>query len=187
VNNIIPFGAVKPHARPAARQAQPQAFVVFTSVDATLDAVRAAHDLARPMGFGVTVVHFRPVSYAVALESPIGTSPAESGEFAERMQSEGVPAEIRVCLCRSEREAAATVIPPQSLVVVGGRRAWWPTPASRWQRMLESLGHRVVLVDGTRDRRDRPNHQIGQSRNHQINHQITKSPDHQMSGERARA
>ena len=184
MNNVIPFDAAKPHTRPAARQAQPQAFVVFTSVDATLDAVRTAYDLARPMGLGVTVVHFRPVSYAAGLDSPIGTSPAETAEFSDRLRVEGVPAKICVCMCRSERDAAAALIPPQSLVVVGGRRAWWPTAASRWQRTLESLGHRVLLVGGTRDRR---NHQIGQSPNHQINHQITKSPDHQMSGEQARA
>ncbi|HEX4347907.1 MAG TPA: hypothetical protein VHZ73_10060 [Vicinamibacterales bacterium] len=145
-------------------------FVIFTTLDATLRAARAAAELADSMGHDVTVVHFRPVSYAVPLESPIASSPAESHAFTTRLQWERLAATVRVCVCRSERDAAAAIIPPHSLVVVGGRRAWWPTHASRWQRTLEQLGHRVVLV----------NHPIPKSINHQTSHQTTKPPNHHI-------
>jgi len=32
-------------------------------------------------------------------------------------------------------------------VVVGGRRRWWPTTASRLCRLLEARGHYVLFVD----------------------------------------
>jgi hypothetical protein len=38
---------------------------------------------------------------------------------------------------------------PHSLIVIAGRRSWWPTRTERWRRSLEAAGHFVVFVDTT--------------------------------------
>ena len=39
------------------------------------------------------------------------------------------------------------VFKPNSLVVVAGRRGWWPTQSNRWRRALEDEGHFVAFID----------------------------------------
>jgi hypothetical protein len=121
-------------------------YVLFTSIDETLHAVRVARRLARATRGGVTVVHFRPVGFAAPLEEPAGLSPLETDAFKARLEAEDGDLRIRVCLCRDARQAIQSLIPAQSLVVIGGRRRWWSTPSERWRRTLEARGHAVVFV-----------------------------------------
>ena len=74
-------------------------------------------------------------------------SPIETDWFLHRMQTEAIDARVCVYLCRTEASAIPSAIPGRSLVVMGDRRNWWPTAASRLRRRLEAAGHFVVLVD----------------------------------------
>jgi hypothetical protein len=38
------------------------------------------------------------------------------------------------------------MLPRRSLVVIGGRPRWWPTPVSRLRRLLEAQGHSVLFI-----------------------------------------
>ena len=123
-------------------------YVIYTSLEATLAATRAAHDLATAMNVPLTVVPFRPVPYALPLTERTRIPSTETDALADRLRKEGIEAEVRVYLCRSERNAMAMTFAPHSLVVVGGRHAWWPlTRAAGWRRALEAEGHAVVSVD----------------------------------------
>jgi hypothetical protein len=126
-----------------------EVFVIFTSTDDTLRAVRVASRLAREMRSGVTIVHFRPIGFGAPLEEPPGLSPVETDAFKARLEAEACDARIRVCVCREARQAIPSVIEEHSLIVIGGRRRWWPTPSDRWRRTLEGQGYLVVLVDET--------------------------------------
>lgn len=157
-------------------------YVIFTSPEATLAAARAADDLAAAMNAPLTVVHFRPVPYALPLTERTRIPNMETEALASQLRKEGITADVCVYLCRSEHDAAVLTLRPHSLVFVGGRHAWWPlTRAARWRRALEAAGHVVVAVDASHYRAH--GHQISPV-NHQItqspNHQITKSPDHQI-------
>ena len=122
-------------------------YVVHTSIDDTLAAVRVASDFAKPLGAPVTLIYFRTVPYVVPLDAPSGKSPVETDAFIARLGAEDLDIRVRVCLCRDERQAIPLAFTPHSLIVVAGRRSWWPTESERWRRTLEAAGHFVVFVD----------------------------------------
>ncbi len=124
-------------------------YVVFTSIDDTIAAVRVAGDLAKSLDVPVTLVHFRTVRYALPVDEPGGMSPVETDAFIERLQAEGIDIRVRVYLCRDRRPAIPLAFKSHSLIVVAGRRGWWPTESERWRRMLEAAGHFVVFIDAT--------------------------------------
>jgi hypothetical protein len=124
-----------------------QVYVVFTSVEETLRAVRVAARFARALHAAITIVHFRPVPFGAPLEAPSGLSPAEADEFTSRLETEECQAAVRVCVCRDARPAIRSVLEGAALVVIGRRRHWWPTAADRWRRTLEAAGFIVVVVD----------------------------------------
>jgi hypothetical protein len=139
--------------RDPATWAPQQVYVLFTSPEETLVAVRVAKRLANAIGGGVTVVHFRSIGFGAPLEHPAGLSPVETDAFKARLAAEDGGALVRVYLCRDARQAVRSVIDGRSLVVIGGRRGWWPTPSKRWRRTLEEYGYPVVFVNGATDER----------------------------------
>jgi hypothetical protein len=122
-------------------------YVVHTSVADTLVAIRVANDFGAALGVPVTVVHFRTVPYAAPVDEPDGVSPIETAEFAGRLRDEEMNVRLRVYLCRDERRAVTFAFQPHSLIVMAGRRSWWPTVSERRRRLLEAAGHFVLFVD----------------------------------------
>ena len=122
-------------------------YVVFTTVEETLAAVRVADEFARALHVPLTVVHFRTVPYPLTQERPTGVSPVEAEEFVGHIRLNGFNLRSRVFLCRDERQALPTAFKAHSLVVIGGRHHWWPTAAERMRKTLEEAGHYVVFVD----------------------------------------
>jgi len=121
--------------------------VLFTTEEETLAAVRVASVLARAMAVPLTVVHCRAVPYPLSVDSPAGVSPVESDAFSRLLQSEGIEARIRVFLCRNRGKVVPNAFRGHSLIVLGGRRRWWPTASERWRRRLEAAGHFVLFAD----------------------------------------
>jgi len=121
-------------------------YVLFTSIESTLEAARIGHDFATAMSVPLTLVHVRPVPYPLAVDAPTGVSPLETQTFRDRLEAAGVKARIRIVLCRDERRALATAVPAHSLVVLGGRKRLWPTRTERFRRVLDAAGHYVVFV-----------------------------------------
>jgi len=87
------------------------------------------------------------VPFQLPVDAPDGISPVETDAFVARLQAEGFDVRVRVYLCREERRTISLAFRRHSLVVLAGRRRWWPTLAERWRRWLESAGHFVVFVD----------------------------------------
>jgi hypothetical protein len=122
-------------------------YVLYTSIDETFAALRIAGAFAAALSVPLLLVHYRAVPYPLSVDTPAGISPIQSEEFLERLCADRLDVQRRVYLCRDDRRAIGLVFSQPSLVVVGGRRRWWPTRAEGWRRALEAAGHYVVFVE----------------------------------------
>jgi hypothetical protein len=125
-------------------------YLLYTGIEATLKAARAAAPFAEALGVPLTVVHFRTVPYQLPIDSPAGISPIETASFFRRLRKEGIDARIQVYLCRDDQRTMPRALRTHSLVVLGGRSSWWPSRVERSRRLLEATGHFVIFIDTTR-------------------------------------
>jgi hypothetical protein len=121
-------------------------YVLFTTIEETLAAVRVASVFAKTLEVPLTVLHFRTVSYALAVDTPAGISPVETVEFTDRLRQEDLDARVHVYLCRDALAAVPFALSSPSLVVIGGRHRWWGSRSDRWRLALEARGHLVVFA-----------------------------------------
>jgi hypothetical protein len=121
--------------------------VVFTSVDATLAALKEAADLANSLGGRITLIVPQVVPYPLPL-----TSPPVLVDFNERRlrvlagQSR-VETRVSIYLCRDALPTLLSVLKPHSLIVVGSRKRWWPTAEKRLAAKLRRAGHEVMVTE----------------------------------------
>ena len=123
--------------------------VIHTDPHGTAAALKFATCIANNLGARIRV---RAV-VAVPLQLPMDQS-LISIQFMERLLCDlarrfGSNADektVQVHLCRDKFEALLRILRPHSLVVVAGRKRWWPTPASRLVHALRANGHDVVFV-----------------------------------------
>jgi hypothetical protein len=123
--------------------------VVFTNAERTRAALAAALNLSHHLNAFVEVVVMRVVPYPLPLDQP----PVPQ-EFTKKhvMEQTGIAEEkTAICIydCRDAEEALLQVLQPNSVVIIGSRKAWWPTREDRLARKLRQAGHDVVLT-GTR-------------------------------------
>jgi hypothetical protein len=124
--------------------------VVFTDEGATAAALKSAESLANGLGACIRLRAAIVVPFRLSLDQP-----PVSVRFMEQLlcklvdQREGKGPELSVHLyvCRDQIETMLLVLRPNSLVVIGDRKRWWPTAMSRIAGILRAEGHRVVVVD----------------------------------------
>ena len=124
-----------------------QVIVVFTSVDATIAALRRAGSLPGCLTTFITLVVAQEVPYPLPLNSPPVL--LEFNERRFRTIAGASPAEttVQLYLCRDRWEALKAVLKVRSLIVVGGRRSWLPTAEKRLVRKLRRAGHDVIFME----------------------------------------
>src|SRR5579872_6705693 len=118
---------------------------LFTSIESTLSALRKARALASRLGVCITLIVPQVAPYPLPLNSP--PVPRHFTERHFRVLADQCPVEttVRIYLCRDRMKTLLKVLKPHSLVVVGGRRRWWPTAENRMASQLRRSGHEVVL------------------------------------------
>lgn len=121
--------------------------VVFTSVDATLGALKEAGNLASNLGGRITLIVPQVVPYPL----PLGSPPVfpDLKERRLRVIANNCRVEVRVFiyLCRDPWETLRSVLKPNSLAVVGCRKRWWPAAEKRLAAKLRRSGHQVVVTE----------------------------------------
>jgi len=136
-------------ARPFADEADSKlnVSVVFTTVDATLGALKEAGSLASSLGGCITLIVPQIVPYPLPLSTP--PMLVDFNERRLRVIASDCRVETRVCiyLCRDPIETLRSVLKPHSLVVVGSRKRWWPTAEKRLAAKLRSAGHEVIITE----------------------------------------
>lgn len=121
--------------------------VVFTSVDATLEALRRAGDLASRLSGHITLLVPQVVPFPLPLTSPPVLIDWNERRFGVIASKSTIETKVMLYLCRDRVETLLKVLTPGSLVVVGGRRRWWPTAEKQLARKLRRAGHEVIFAE----------------------------------------
>jgi len=121
--------------------------VVFTSVNATLAALKAAGALANHLAAHITLVVLQIVPYPLPLKTPPVLIEFNERRFRIIASESPVETTVRIYLCRDPLETLPAVLQPHSVVVLGGRRRWWPTAEQRLARKLQRVGHKVIFTE----------------------------------------
>jgi hypothetical protein len=122
--------------------------VVFTSVPATLAALRHAAILARNLTGRITLLVPQVVPYPRPLSSPPVLIDWNERRFRAIASASPAGTAVRVYLCRDRDETLLKVLEPRSVVVIGAKRRRWPfSQERRLARTLRRAGHDAVLIE----------------------------------------
>jgi hypothetical protein len=124
-----------------------EVFVIFTDLPGTLAAIQRAEGLAEQLGAHLRLVMPYEVSYMLPLTKPPVPVEFLEGQMRDLAARTGMEVEAQVCLCRDKKSALGNLLPPNSLIVVGGRKRWWPTAAQMLARSMQRDGHQVIFAD----------------------------------------
>ena len=120
--------------------------VIFTTDAGTLAALKQAAELSRGLCFHVRIVVPKVVPYPLPLDHPPTQPIFGISDFRAMADRNGFEARMEIHLCRDRWDAVAEALSPQSLVVIGGRKAWWPTREKSLARTLRKAGHHVLFI-----------------------------------------
>jgi|SRR5579863_4289596 len=121
--------------------------VVFTSVGATLAALKEAGDLAASLGGRITLIVPQIVPYPLPLSTPPLLIDFNERRLRVIASNCRVETRVSIYLCRDPLETLQAVLKPHSLVIVGSRKSWWPTAEKRLARKLRSFGRQVLVTE----------------------------------------
>ncbi len=120
--------------------------VLYTAVRPTLAALRQAASLARDLGATIRILQVRVVPYPLSLECP----PTDPEVLARNIRTlaEGQPIRTRIEICygRDPLDSLLFSLQPNSLVLIGLKRTWWPCRERRWAKQLTRHGHHVIFA-----------------------------------------
>ena len=121
--------------------------VVFTSSEPTIAALKQAGTLATRLNARISLVVPQIVPYPLPLSSPPVLLDFSERHFRAIAHESPVETTVRLYLCRDRLETLLAKLEPKSLVVVGGRKRWWPTHEKRLAKKLRRAGHEVVFTE----------------------------------------
>ena len=145
----LPGNAVTRNTSPRFASGPLELNVIFTDPQGTAAALNFAQSFARELGGCVRL----RAAIAVPHQLPLDQPPVSIAFLQENLRNlasqvaDGFEPTVHLYLCRDRAPAVLQVLRPDSLVVLGGRRRWWPTDESRLARALRARGHRVIFVD----------------------------------------
>jgi len=121
--------------------------VVFTTVEATLAALRKAGALATRLHARIVLLVPQIVPYPLPLTSPPILLDFNERRFRLIAEESAIATTVRIYLCRDRRDMLEKALPAHSVVVLAGAKRWWPTAESRLARALRHAGHEVVFEE----------------------------------------
>ena len=121
--------------------------VVFTSATPTVAALKKAGALVDKLSARISMVVPQIVPFPLPLQSPPVLLDFSERRFREVALESPVETTVQIYLCRDRLETLKSVLAPHSLVVIGGRKRWWPTQEKRLARQLRRAGHEVIFTE----------------------------------------
>lgn len=146
----LPVKAVTPTANPELLSCPLEVNVIFTDVQATAAALKFAQSFARELGARISLLAAIAVPFRLPLEQPsisVAFLQDVMRKLVAHLKKETFDPALHLYLCRDRIWAFSQALKPNSLVVLGGRKRWWPTAEKRMARALQAHGYRVVFVD----------------------------------------
>jgi hypothetical protein len=120
--------------------------VVFTTVRATLAALKEAGNLAHQLQARIRIIAPQVVPYALPIEHPPVDPLFKIRKVRTLCCTDKVGIRIEVRLCRDAQKCVQEALGPESVVLIGGRKRLWPTRAGRLAQNLCRAGHHVIFV-----------------------------------------
>jgi hypothetical protein len=121
--------------------------VFFTNLPQTLAALAVVSRLGLSLEVRPSVLIFYPLPMTLPLENRF----VPAGFFEERISAlvreSTVSFSARCCICRDPGESLRRLLRPHSLVLIAGRKRWWPTREERLAGRLTKDGHHVLFVN----------------------------------------
>lgn len=122
-------------------------FVIYTTVRETEAALQAADRLAHQLGAQLRLVMPYEVSFQLPLDRPPVSLPFLECQLAEIGALAETEVDAKVCLCREKKNALLQLLPPNSLVVVGDKKRWWPSAQQSLWSALQKKGHQLIYAE----------------------------------------
>ncbi len=127
--------------------------MIFTTEQRTLAALEKASALSRDLKASVRLVVAHVVPYAYSIENPpvdLAFIKKRAVDLVLQAKPKAMPGDLPVMidiyLCRQKSQTLLTVLKPNSLVVLGDKKRWWPAGESRIAAALRKNGHHVVCA-----------------------------------------
>lgn len=127
--------------------------VLFTTVPETLNALQQAAELAFDLEARIRILILQVVPYPLPIDQPPVHPDFRLRQFRTLWKEKRIHTRVDIWLCRDARQCLQNALAPNSLVVIGKRRAWWPfTRARRLERDLYKAGHQVICAGSSQIR-----------------------------------
>ena len=124
--------------------------VIFTDLQSTAAALNFAQFFALELGARISL----RAAVAVPFQLPLDRPPVSVAflqdvmrKLVSQLKRETFDPTLHLYLCRDRVWGLSQVLKPNSLVVIAGRKRWWPTAETRMADALRAKGHQVVFVD----------------------------------------
>jgi hypothetical protein len=121
--------------------------VIYTTDAGTRGALAEAWALAQGLSAHVRLIFTYAVPYTLPLTAPAVSLPFLQAKLASLANGFSGEACVNIYLCREPLPVLEDVLPPSSLVVLGGRKRWWRTKEQQLEKKLQKLGHRVIFAE----------------------------------------
>jgi hypothetical protein len=118
--------------------------VLHTNAGATSKAIQTAAQLTKGLAADIRLLVLQVVPYPLPLETPDVPLEFTRQRFLEMASHANVEVRVDIRVGRDRHVLLESALNPASVVLIGGKRGWWPTPESRVTRLLKRLGCQVV-------------------------------------------
>jgi hypothetical protein len=137
--------ASAPVSTPEVQNPEVEVNVVYTHIPKAARSLDVASGLARGLGARLTVHVAHVIPYPLELKSPQVPVQFAEQQLLGMAGQQPVDTAIRIYLCRDLTQTIRQVLKPDSVVIIVGRKRWWPTRERLLAAALKRDGHRVIL------------------------------------------
>ena len=121
--------------------------LLFTYPEATVKALERTGTLVLGLNARIKLIALLTVPYALALNSPPVSVAFTEQRLLEIARESPVETTAYLYICRCPLETLTSVLKPGSVLIVGGRKEWWPAWERKLARKLESAGFQIILLE----------------------------------------